>query len=81
MKVFLVGWFAVLVSGLLISLVLSWPTQAATWVQDGVAFGNICADGVYFTIYPVEMGQPIGSACPIRDQYGRIFAWGVVVNQ
>jgi len=55
--------------------------NAATWWYSGVLYGNVCRSGFYYTVYPAANGQPVGSACPVRDGYGNIVAQGVVTNE
>ena len=55
--------------------------SAATWWVNGVLYGNICRNGIYYTVYPLHMGQPVGSMCPLRDNYGNIVMWGRVSNE
>ena len=55
--------------------------NATTWRQFGVLYGNICSNGVWYTVYPLANGQPVGSVCPVRDSFGNIIAQGVVINQ
>lgn len=55
--------------------------NATTWWVNDVLFGNVCRNGIYFTVYPLANGQPVGSACPVRDGYGNIIARGVVTNE
>jgi hypothetical protein len=55
--------------------------NAATWWVDGVLYGNICRSGIYYTVYPLRMGQPVGTVCPIRDYNGYIIGWGTVSNE
>ena len=55
---------------------------AVTWyAPNGVLMGNVCRNGAYYTVYPVSMGQPVGSLCPVRDGNGVIIATGVVTNE
>jgi hypothetical protein len=55
--------------------------NATTWWINGVLFGNVCRNGIYFTVYPLANGQPVGSSCPVRDGYGNIIAQGIVTNE
>jgi hypothetical protein len=57
--------------------------NAATWYVGGVLFGNVCrtADGLYYTIYPIANGQPIGTSCPVRNPAGVVIAYGVVTAE
>jgi len=55
--------------------------NATTWMVGGVVFGNVCRNGVYFTVYPISMGQPVGTQCPMRDNYGNIVGYGFVSNE
>ena len=54
---------------------------AQTWYVGGVLFGNVCRSGAYYTVYPIQNGQPVGSVCPVRDGYGIIIAVGTVTNE
>lgn len=55
--------------------------DASTWYVGGVLYGNICRSGVYYTVYPIANGQPVGSICPIRNDYGQIIGTGFVSNE
>lgn len=55
--------------------------QAQTFVLDGVLMGTVCRYGPYFTRYPSVDAQPVGSACPIRDNFGDIIGRGVVTDE
>jgi hypothetical protein len=55
--------------------------SATTWYQNGILYGNVCRNGVYYTVYPVAMGQPVGTVCPIRDVYGNVVGTGLVSNE
>jgi len=55
--------------------------QAGTWWVGGTLFGNVCRSGIYFTVYPVQYGQPVGTSCPVRDNFGNIVAYGFVSNE
>lgn len=55
--------------------------NATTWYQGGVLYGNVCRNGVYYTVYPISMGQPVGTACPVRDAYGNIIGTGIVTAE
>lgn len=62
--------------------VSSLSANAVTWVgNDGQIWGNVCRNGAYFTVYPVSMGQPVGTSCPIRNGYGQIVGYGFVSNE
>ena len=54
---------------------------AQTWYVGGVLFGNVCRNGAFYTVYPPAMGQPVGTACPVRDGYGNVIAYGIVTNE
>ena len=54
---------------------------SATWWVNGVLYGNICRNGIYFTVYPANMAQPVGTTCPMRDSYGNIVGQGYVSNE
>ena len=60
---------------------MSFNASATTWYFNGVLYGNICRSGYYYTVYPIAYGQPVGSQCPIRDQYGNFVMWGLVSNE
>ena len=55
--------------------------DADTWFVGGVMYGNVCRNGVYFTVYPMQMGQPVGTSCPVRDNYGNVIGYGVVIAE
>jgi len=55
--------------------------QADTWYVNGVLVGNICRNGVYYTVYPYSMAQAVGTSCPLRNGYGQIVGWGYVSNE
>lgn len=55
--------------------------SAVTWWHNGVLFGNVCRNGVYFTVYPERSGQPVGSTCPVRDSFGNILGYGLVTAE
>lgn len=48
---------------------------------NGVEMGTICRNGALYTSYPPAMAQPVGTTCPIRDNFGNIIAQGVVTNE
>jgi hypothetical protein len=55
--------------------------SAQTWWINGVLYGNVCRSGlVYFVYLPANM-QQVGSACPVRDNFGNVIAQGVVTNE
>lgn len=60
---------------------ISTQINAITWYWDGILYGNVCRSGAYYTVYPVESGQPVGTQCPLRDSYGNIVMWGYVSNE
>ena len=67
---------------ILFILGLSIIAKADVWIgPDGLEWGNVCRNGFYFTYYPDQMGQPLGTACPIRNDYGIIIGYGVVTGQ
>lgn len=55
--------------------------SAATFFYNGVLMGTVCRSGPYYTVYPINMAQPVGSTCPVRDAYGYTIAIGVVTNE
>ncbi len=59
----------------------TFSASAATWWVNGVLYGNVCRNGIFFTVYPIQMGQPVGTICPIRDSYGNIVGQGLVSNE
>jgi hypothetical protein len=65
----------------LASLTAVSTANAQTWWYNGVYYGNICRNGAYYTVYPVNMGQPVGTSCPIRNGYGQIVGYGVVADE
>ena len=54
---------------------------AQTWYVGGVLFGNVCRNGAFYTVYPIQNGQPVGTSCSILDGYGRIIGVGYVSNE
>lgn len=68
------------VIGFLAAAALS-SASAATWWVNGVLFGNVCRSGLYYTVYPIHMGQPVGTICPVRDAFGNIIMQGIVSNE
>lgn len=59
-------------------LLVASSANAVTWMWNGTLYGNVCRNGAYFTVYPTHMGQPVGSACAIRDGMGNQIGWGQV---
>lgn len=55
--------------------------SAATWWVNGVLYGNVCRYGLYYTVYPISMGQPVGSVCPVRNNRGDILVLGLVSDE
>lgn len=55
--------------------------NAVTWWNNGILYGNVCRNGLYYTVYPTYMGQPVGTLCPVRDVYGNIIGQGTVTNE
>jgi|HubBroStandDraft_1064217.scaffolds.fasta_scaffold94759_3 hypothetical protein len=55
--------------------------NATTWYQNGVLYGNVCRNGAFYTVYPISMGQPVNTACPVRDSYGTVIMYGYVSNE
>lgn len=55
--------------------------QAMTFWQGGLLMGTVCRYGLYFTAYPVHMAQPVGTSCPVRDNFGNIVGFGVVTSE
>ena len=62
-------------------LLTSLSAMSETWYVGGFLYGNICRNGVYFTRYPVYMGQLVGTECPLRDNFGNIVGHGYVSNE
>ena len=62
-------------------LTASISANAQTWFIGGVLYGNICRNGIYYTVYPVANGQPVGSSCPVRDNFGNVIGYGFVSNE
>lgn len=54
---------------------------AMTWWVGPTLFGNVCRNGAFFTVYPTTMGQPVGSSCPLRDNFGNVIGMGIVSNE
>ena len=54
--------------------------SAATQWVNGVLYGNVCRMGSYYTVYH-HASQPVGTTCPIRNDYGGIIGYGVVTNE
>lgn len=59
-------------------LMLAPSAFAYTFMLHGVWYGTVCRNGIYFTAYPRHMAQPVGTACPIRDNFGTIIGYGSV---
>jgi hypothetical protein len=55
--------------------------NAQTWWVNGVLYGNVCRNNLVYFVYPVANGQPVGTACPVRDNFGNVIAQGVVTNE
>lgn len=55
--------------------------MAMTFWVNGVLYGTVCRNGVYFTAYPQHMAQPVGTNCPIRDNFGNIMGYGIVTSE
>lgn len=54
---------------------------AATFYVNGVLYGTICRNGIYYTVYMISMAQPVGTTCFMRDSYGNIVGQGYVSNE
>ena len=54
---------------------------AYTFWVNGVLYGTVCRNGIYYTSYPSSMAQPVGTSCPVRDYYGNILGYGIVTNE
>ena len=55
--------------------------NAYTWWDNGVYMGNVCRSGYYYYVYPLSMGQPVGTGCPIRNNATNIIGWGYVSDE
>lgn len=55
--------------------------HAATFFYNGVLMGTVCRDGLYYTVYPIQMAQPVGTSCPVRNTNGFIVGTGVVTTE
>lgn len=55
--------------------------SAATFWYNGVLMGNVCRSGIYYTVYPIQNAQAVGSSCPLRDNFGNVVGWGFVSNE
>lgn len=55
--------------------------NAVTFYHYGTLYGTVCRAGLYFTVYPVQAAQPVGSFCPVRDPYGYVIATGRVTAE
>ncbi len=55
-------------------------SAGTAWIN-GVLYGNVCRNGLYYTVYPAHMAQPVGTTCPVRDSYGSIIGYGTVSNE
>lgn len=64
----------------LVLAMLAVPASAETWWVNGVLFGNVCRNGIYYTYYPGD-GMPVGARCAIRDNFGNVIGWGRVSNE
>ena len=59
----------------------SFNADAMTWYVNGILYGNVCRNGPYYTIYPMSMGQPVNTQCPIRNNYGQVIGFGIVTAE
>jgi hypothetical protein len=55
--------------------------NAATFFSGGTLMGTVCRAGYYYTVYPAYNAQPVGTSCPVRDNFGRVVAWGIVTDE
>ncbi len=55
--------------------------NAGTFYANGVLYGTVCRNGPYWTSYPAQNAQPVGSSCPVRDSYGNIIGYGTVTSE
>ena len=54
--------------------------QAQTFYVGGVLMGTVCRAGGLWTQY-FDAYQPVGSRCPIKNDYGQVVAIGVVTDE
>ena len=70
---------SVLSALLVVSSIFVSQAKADTFVApDGVVFSNICRYGVFFSVYPIENAQPLGTSCAILNGYGVPIGYGLV---
>lgn len=55
--------------------------HAVPFWYNGVLMGTVCRAGLYYTVYPAVYAQPVGTSCPVRDNFGNIIGYGVVTNE
>jgi hypothetical protein len=55
--------------------------SAATFWYNATLMGTICRNGPYWTSYPAANAQPVGSSCPVRDNFGTIIGYGTVTAE
>lgn len=63
----------------IIGSIFSAPAKAETFVApDGIVFSNVCRYGVFYTVYPLEAAQPLGTSCAILNEFGAVIGYGLV---
>ncbi len=60
---------------------LASAASAMTFWSNGTLMGTVCRNGIYYTIYPSYMAQPVGSNCLVRDGAGFVIGYGYVTNE
>lgn len=69
----------ILVSLALVATMAS--ASAMTFWSGGVLYGTVCRYGAFWTSYPAQNAQPVGSTCPVRNGYGDIIGIGSVTTE
>jgi hypothetical protein len=57
------------------------PASAETVIINGILYGTVCRNGAFYFDYPIQDAQPVGTACPVRDNFGNVIGSGVVTNE
>ena len=66
---------------IIVTLALATVSHADTFWRNGVLFGNVCRAGQFYTVYPYNMAQPVGTSCPVRNNNGFIVLYGTVSEE
>ena len=70
-----------MVSVAVISIAAVIPAHAFTFFHNGILMGTVCRNGAYWTSYPQQYAQPVGTSCPVRNNNGVIIGYGVVTEE